>query len=138
MYVTDDKGIVLFDSDAGKAVGEDYSTWRDVHLTLAGEYGARATRVTDERTAGESGEELTVAYVAAPIYRQGEIIGVVTLAKPKSNFDRFVAKAKSNLMLAVLISVGLVLLLGYMLYIWVSRPLQTLVDYCANDTSARV
>ena len=37
VYVTDDKGIVLFDSDAGKAVGEDYSKWRDVHLTLAGE-----------------------------------------------------------------------------------------------------
>ncbi len=129
VYVTDDKGIVLFDSDADKAVGEDYSAWRDVHLTLAGEYGARATRVTDEHPAGESGEELTVAYVAAPIYRQGEIIGVVTLAKPKSNIDRFVAKAKTNLMLAVLISVGLVLLLGYMLYIWVSRPLQTLVDY---------
>ena len=132
VYVTDDKGIVVFDTDDGKAVGEDYSEWRDVHLTLKGEYGARATRITDELPAGDPAEELTVAYVAAPIYKQGNIIGVVTLAKPKSNIDRFVAKAKSNLMLAVVISVGLVLLLGYMLYIWVSRPLQTLVDYAQS------
>jgi two-component system sensor histidine kinase CreC len=129
VYVTDEKGIVLFDTDDGKAVGEDYSEWRDVHLTLNGEYGARATRIAGEKSPGDPAEELTVAYVAAPIYRQGNIIGVVTLAKPKSNIDRFVANAKSNLMLAVVISVGLVLLLGYMLYIWVSRPLQTLVDY---------
>jgi len=129
VYVTDDKGIVLFDSDDGKAVGEDYSEWRDVHLTLQGEYGARATRISDELPAGDPAENLTVAYVAAPIYRQGGIAGVVTLAKPKSNIDRFVAKAKTNLMLAVAISIGLVLLLGYTLYIWVSRPLQTLVDY---------
>jgi two-component system sensor histidine kinase CreC len=129
VYVTDDRGIVLFDSDDGKAVGEDYSEWRDVHLTLQGEYGARATRIGNELPGGDPAEKLTVAYVAAPIYRQGRIAGVVTLAKPKSNIDRFVAKAKTNLMLAVAISIGLVLLLGYTLYIWVSRPLQTLVDY---------
>ncbi|MCP4284522.1 MAG: HAMP domain-containing protein, partial [Gammaproteobacteria bacterium] len=129
VYVTDNKGIVLFDTDGGKAVGEDYSEWRDVNRTLAGRYGARATHVIGDPPAADPADELTIAYVAAPIYRQGEIAGVVTLAKPKSNIDRFVAKAKSNLILAVIISVVLVLLLGYMLYIWVSRPLQTLVDY---------
>jgi two-component system sensor histidine kinase CreC len=134
VYVTDDKGIVLFDTDDGKAIGEDYSEWRDVHLTLAGQYGARSTSEPDQSAVGAPAEELTVAYVAAPIYRQGDIIGVVTVAKPKSNIDRFIAKAKSNLMLAVLISLGLVLLLGFMLYIWVSRPLQTLADY-ANSIS---
>jgi two-component system sensor histidine kinase CreC len=134
VYVTDDKGIVIFDTDNGAAVGEDYSEWRDVHLTLSGAYGARATRIPGEVSTGDPAEQLTVAYVAAPIYTQGRITGVVTVAKPKSNIDRFVAQAKSNLLLAVLISVVIVLLLGFMLYIWVSRPLQTLVDY-ANRIS---
>lgn len=40
---TDARGIVLFDS-SGQAVGEDYSRWNDVYLTLAGQYGARTTR----------------------------------------------------------------------------------------------
>ncbi|MCB1863116.1 MAG: two-component system sensor histidine kinase CreC, partial [Gammaproteobacteria bacterium] len=38
VYVTDGKGIVLFDTDADSAVGEDYSQWRDVHRTLQGRY----------------------------------------------------------------------------------------------------
>jgi two-component system sensor histidine kinase CreC len=134
VYVTDDKGIVVFDSDNGQAVGEDYSSWRDVHRTLIGEYGARATKLPGRVSPGDPAEQLTVAYVAAPIYQQGKIAGVVTVAKPKSNIDLFVANAKTNLMLAVLISVIIVLLLGLMLYIWVSRPLHTLVDY-ANSIS---
>ncbi len=133
VYVTDDKGMVIFDTDNGSAVGKDYSRWNDVHQTLIGKYGARATRVFTESTGGGA-QELTVAYVAAPIYKQDKIAGVVTVAKPKSNIDRFVANAKANLLMAVLISLVMALLLGLMLYIWVSRPLQALVDY-ANSVS---
>ena len=43
IYVTDARGIVLFDSN-GKDVGQDYSRWNDVARTLQGRYGARSTR----------------------------------------------------------------------------------------------
>ena len=137
VYVTDDKGMVIFDSDGGKAVGEDYSQWRDVYRTLKGEYGARATRVVDESTGDDAAGQLTIAYVAAPIYQQGRIVGVVTVAKPKNNIDRFVANARTNLLLAVLISVVLALVLGFMLYTWVSRPLQALADYAYSVSKGR-
>jgi len=39
VYVTDNNGIVVYDS-SGLQEGEDFSTWRDVRLTLEGEYGA--------------------------------------------------------------------------------------------------
>src|SRR3989344_446730 len=45
VYVTDAQGRVVFDTglpDGGNAVGQDYSRWRDVSLTLSGQYGARA------------------------------------------------------------------------------------------------
>jgi two-component system sensor histidine kinase CreC len=129
VYVTDDKGIVIYDSDEGKAVGEDYSQWRDVHRTLLGEYGARATRFPGEMSPHDPARELTVAYVAAPIYMQDRIAGVVTVAKPKFNIDRFVDHAKKKLILAVLLAVALVVAVAFMLYGWVSRPLLALVDY---------
>lgn len=129
VYVTDDKGVVVFDSDAGKALGEDYSQWNDVHETLLGKYGARATRVPGEVSAGDAGKPLTIAYVAAPIYRDGRIAGVVTVAKPKHNIDRFVANAKLKLLGAVALSVAIAIALGFLLYAWVSRPLLSLVDY---------
>ena len=44
VYITDAKGIVLFDSDSRETIGQDYSRWRDVALTLEGEYGARVRR----------------------------------------------------------------------------------------------
>ena len=40
VYMTDAQGKVLFDS-ANKAVGQDYSRWNDVWLTLRGQYGAQ-------------------------------------------------------------------------------------------------
>ena len=68
VYVTDDKGMVLFDSDDGKAVGEDYSNWRDVHRTLIGEYGARANKLPDRISAGDPAESVERrAYRHAPI-----------------------------------------------------------------------
>lgn len=33
LYITDQHGIVIYDSE-GKAVGQDYSKWNDVYLTL--------------------------------------------------------------------------------------------------------
>lgn len=39
--MTDAQGKVVFDS-AGSALGQDYSRWNDVWLTLRGQYGARA------------------------------------------------------------------------------------------------
>ncbi len=129
VYVTDDKGIVIYDSDEGKAVGKDYSKWLDVHRTLLGEYGARATHFPDIVSPDDPAHELTVAYVAAPIYMQDKIAGVVTVAKPKYNIDRFVQHAKQKLFWAVLLAVALAVAVAMMLYGWVSRPLQALVDY---------
>jgi two-component system, OmpR family, sensor histidine kinase CreC len=129
VYVTNGHGIVIYDSDNGKAVGEDYSDWRDVHLTLNGEYGARATRFPGIVSPDDPERELTVAYVAAPIYFKGKIAGVVTVAKPKNNIDRFVAHAREKLLWAVVLAVILVVAIALMLYSWVSRPLQSLVDY---------
>jgi two-component system sensor histidine kinase CreC len=129
VYVTDGKGTVIYDSDDGQAVGKDYSNWRDVHRTLLGEYGARATHFPDIVSPDDPARELTVAYVAAPIYMRGKIAGVVTVAKPKYNIDRFVAHTKKKLIWAVLLAVALVVAVAMMLYGWVSRPLQALVDY---------
>ncbi len=43
VYITDSKGILIFDSESRDNIGTDYSRWNDVRLTLEGKYGARAT-----------------------------------------------------------------------------------------------
>jgi len=60
VYVTDSQGTVLYDS-AGRDAGKDYRGWRDVHLTLAGQYGARTTLADPDDPAS------AVMYVGAAI-----------------------------------------------------------------------
>jgi two-component system, OmpR family, sensor histidine kinase CreC len=122
VYVTDDKGVVLFDSEH-MAVGQDYSRWRDVALTLRGEYGARATREvqTDDRTA--------VMYVAAPVQRDGKTIGVLTVAKPISTIQRFIDRAEHKVVVNGLILLALSALMGVAVTLWVVWNIRRLRDY---------
>ena len=79
VYVTDNKGNVIYDSlpTTENAEGEDYSRWNDVYLTLKGQYGARSTAQNDSQLNNP------VMYVAQPIKDQtGNLIGVVSVGKP--------------------------------------------------------
>lgn len=122
IYVTDATGKVLLDS-SGRAVGEDYSRWNDVYLTLRGEYGARSSReVADD-------PESSVMYVAAPIKDQGRIIGVVSVSKPSRTLQPYIERSQQRLASfgAGLIALGL--LIGGVLSWWLSAALRRLTAY---------
>jgi two-component system, OmpR family, sensor histidine kinase CreC len=122
-YVTDAKGRVLFDSLGRAAPGEDYLHWRDVNLTLQGEYGARTTRdVPDDRST-------SVMYVAAPIYAQHQIIGVATVGKPVRSFGQFVEASRRNIISLGIGSLVAILLLAVIVSVWLVRPFTFATDY---------
>lgn len=122
VYVTDAKGIVLFDSE-GLEEGKNFLQWRDVYLTLRGEYGARTTRDAPNNPAS------SVLHVAAPIRYQGQIVGVLTLRKPTASINFFLGTARSSIILAGGIAALSVILLGALVSAWVTRPLQKLTGY---------
>ncbi|MHC2146841.1 two-component system sensor histidine kinase CreC [Pseudomonas sp. 210_17 TE3656] len=122
IYVTDAKGIVLLDS-SGAAVGQDYSRWNDVYLTLRGEYGARSTRSDAEDP------ESSVMHVAAPILDEGKIIGVVTVAKPNKSLQPYIDRSEQRLLYLGLGLIGLGLLVGAALSWWLARSLRRLTHY---------
>jgi two-component system sensor histidine kinase CreC len=123
VYVTDNRGIVLFDSDGGKAEGMNYLRLNDVLRTLRGEYGAR----TSSRIPGDP--TTAVLYVAAPIKYQGRIAGVVTVCKEARSATRFLAWGKRRIIAAGLFAALAVALLGAGLYSWLSRPIEKLMQY---------
>lgn len=122
VYVTDAKGRVIFDS-LGRAVGEDYTHWRDVRLALAGKYGARSTRDNpeDPRT--------SVMYVAAPIYAGPRIVGTVTVGKPVESFGQFVEEARGNIVVIGIGSVVAVVVLVLIVSVWLVRPFAFFREY---------
>lgn len=122
IYVTDARGIVLLDS-RGEAVGQDYSRWNDVYLTLRGEYGARSTR-EDPDDPGSS-----VMYVAAPI-REGErIVGVVSVAKPNRSLQPFIDRSQRRLTWFGAGLIGLGLLVGGGLSWWLGGSVRQLTGF---------
>ncbi|WP_412461240.1 two-component system sensor histidine kinase CreC [Pseudomonas sp. SC11] len=122
IYVTDAQGIVLLDS-SGQALGQDYSRWNDVYLTLRGQYGARSTR------SDPNDESTSVMHVAAPILDAGRIIGVVTVAKPNSSLQPYIDRSERRLLTLGLGLIVLGLLVGAALSWWLARSLRRLTRY---------
>jgi len=130
IYVTDARGIVLLDS-LGQAVGQDYSRWNDVYLTLRGQYGARSSRESADDP------ESSVMYVAAPIRDGEKIIGVVSVSKPNRTLQPYIDRSQRRLawLGAGLIVLGL--LVGAGLSWWLSRSLERLTLYAQAVSEGR-
>lgn len=122
-YITDAKGIVVFDSDGGKRLGLDYRSKRDVSLTLAGRYGARSTRDhPDDSTT-------SVLYVAAPIGGRQHPSGVLTVYKPQLDIMPLVRERRRIIYTACgLIGSGILFLIGAV-FLWLFHPLGKITEY---------
>lgn len=122
IYVTDDKGIVRFDSDEA-AVGQDYSNWRDVARTLRGEYGARSTR--DDPADDTSG----VLYVAAPVMRGDRIVGVATVAKPVAALQPIIERSQDAVFREGAALMAGALAIGAVFTVWLTVSFGRLLRY---------
>ncbi|MBB5208120.1 two-component system sensor histidine kinase CreC [Chiayiivirga flava] len=122
VYITDAKGIVVFDS-SGRDVGADYSRWNDVFLTLRGRYGARSSR------SDPADEASTVMYVAAPIKDGERIVGALTVAKPNAAMQPFIARSEATVRRWGLVLMGGAFVIGLAITGWLSRALARLTAY---------
>ncbi len=130
VYVTDTEGVVQYDSE-NIAVGQDYSRWRDVLLTLRGEYGARVSRDT-ERDDGTS-----VFYVAAPIVHDGQRIGVLTLAKNSSTVAPIIDRAERKILVSGAWLIGLSLVIGILATWWIVHSVRKLARFADEVEAGR-
>ena len=122
VYVTDAKGIVLYDSE-GEAQGRDYSSWNDVYLTLHGKYGVRSTK--DDPNDNLS----TVMYVAAPVLDGDKLIGVLTAAKSTASVQPFIDRSRSRIARAGLWLMGGALIIGLLFTWWLAHAIGKLRRY---------
>ncbi len=123
IYITDESGVVIFDSDEGKREGMDYSQFNDVYLARQGKYGVRASRSDpdDSRT--------TVFYVAAPVYLNGDMIGTLTVARPETAMAPFAEQSRRLVVRAGITTAGVVFLLGTLWAYFVLYPIRSLTRH---------
>jgi two-component system sensor histidine kinase CreC len=123
IYVTDAQGKVVFDS-TGRALGQDYSRWRDVNRTLRGLYGARSTRVI------EGDDNSAVFHVAAPLRdAQGTIIGVLTVVKPVATVAPIIERAERTILKHGLWLLAAAALIGVLMSWWLTAAVSKLVHF---------
>lgn len=122
IYLTDARGVVVYDS-AGQARGADFSQWKDVARVLRGEYGARQSRYNpDDPTT-------SVMHVAAPVRRDGQLIGVISLAKPMTSIAPFVDRATDRVRASGLTLLLATAVIGLVFTAWLSWSIHRLRDY---------
>jgi two-component system sensor histidine kinase CreC len=122
-YLTDSKGLVLFDSDGGRREGQDLSMMRDVSLTLAGNYGARSTRDHSQDATS------SVLYVAAPVGDPLKPDGVVTVYKSQADVLPLVWERRRIIYTAcALIGGGILFLIGAV-FLWLFHPIGKITEY---------
>ena len=123
IYITDAKGVVLFDSEGGRFTGQDFRSKRDVSRTLAGTYGARSTRLDPESAVS------SVLHVAAPIGERDRPIGVLTVYKPQLDVMPLVRERRRIIYTACgLIGGGIAFLIGAV-FLWLFHPIGRITDY---------
>ena len=123
VYITDAKGILLYDSARETPPGTDFSRWRDIHLTLQGMYGARSTQT------GTGDPASRVLFIAAPIVRDGHLLGVVSVGKPTDSISLFIAIARERFLVGLALIGISAIALSIILSAWLIRPLKRLIEY---------
>ncbi|MCW7461403.1 two-component system sensor histidine kinase CreC [Leptospira limi] len=121
MYITDAKGIVIFDSESYRE-GLDYSKYNDVYLTLKGKYGVRSSKMIETEKEG-------ALFIASPIRFQNQIIGVLTVIKPKIGVIPFIEEAKHKFWRISLIVASSIAIVFSMLAYISFRPILRLSKY---------
>jgi len=122
VYITDAKGFVLYSTEP-EQIGKDFSQWRDVYLTLRGEYGARSSRDNPDN------DQSSVMHVAAPILDGSRIVGVLTVAKPYSTVQPFVERSEKLIRESGFVLLSFAALIG-MFFTWrLTRAIERLRNY---------
>ncbi len=123
VYVTNKQGIVIYDSNNGEWVGQDFSRKNDVYLTMRGKYGARTTRLDPKDPVS------SVAYVAAPVVFKGDIVGVCTVTKPWKSINSFIETTRRKIFALGGTAFAAALVLSFFISYWITRPIRLLTAY---------
>lgn len=119
VYVTDARGIVVFDGNGGRDVGRDYTLRPEMMGYFAQAYEAR----------GDAGVVDGELRVTAPVRRGDATVGFVGLARPFSTITEAVLRARVRLVVIALVIAGVMTAAGWWIASKLTHSLERLTQY---------
>jgi len=127
VYVTDRSGMVIYDS-SGKNLGQDFSNWRDVYLTLSGKYGARTSFLNSQGAKAQDGDPKAMI-VAAPIHFNNSIVGSISLLTPIEHLNAHLETETLEMQKGMYLSLAVAVIIGFLLSLLFSRSMVKIATY---------
>lgn len=122
VYVTDARGIVVFDGNGGRDIGRDYTLRPEMQAYFAKAYEAQGN-------VGVVDGELRVT---APVRRDGATVGFVGVARPFSTITEAVWRARVRLLAIALIVAGVMVAAGWWIASKLTHSLERLTQYAVD------
>lgn len=127
VYVTDARGVVVFDGNGGRDVGRDYALRPEMQAYFDKAYEARGN-------AGVVDGELRVT---APVRRAGETVGFVGVARPFSTIAEAVLRARLRLLIGALTIAAVMVTAGWWIASKLTHSLERLTQYALTVRDGR-
>ncbi|HVS54382.1 MAG TPA: two-component system sensor histidine kinase CreC [Opitutaceae bacterium] len=119
VYVTDARGLVVFDGNDGRDIGRDYTLRPEMRAYFAKAYEAA------ENTGVVDGE----LRVTTPVKQGGAIVGFVGVARPFSTVTAAIFRARLRLAVGALAVAALMVAAGWWISSKLTHSLERLTDY---------
>ncbi len=122
VYVTDARGIVVFDGNDGRDIGRDYTLRPEMQAYFAKAYEAQGN-------VGVVDGELRVT---APVQRDGATVGFVGVARPFSTITEAVWRARVRLLAIAFIVASVMVAAGWWIASKLTHSLERLTQYAVS------
>jgi two-component system sensor histidine kinase CreC len=127
VYVTDAKGIVVFDGNDGRDVGRDYALRPEMQAYFDKAYDAR----------GNAGVVDGEMRVTAPVRHGSEVIGFVGVARPFSTIAEAILRARLRLLIGALLIAAVMVSAGWWIASKLTHSLERLTHYALTVRDGR-
>ncbi len=121
--IVDSQGNVIIDTEKGYPDMDNHSKRTEIEAAFKGNTG-KSIRYSYTL-------KVDLMYVAQPIFKDNNIIGVVRLSKPLYEINNLIKGLYTNVFIAVLIGIFAASLLGYKMSINITRPIKE-ITYTAS------
>lgn len=128
--IVDARGNVIIDTERDHTTMDNHALRPEVSEAFKGNTG-KAVRYSYTL-------KVDLLYIAQPVFKDGNIIGVIRLSRPLYEINTLVRKLYLNVFIGVLVGLAVSLLLGYRVSVKITKPIKDITHIATRIASGQL